>query len=67
MTHQGRLQSSVEDIELSLSLVVESLHKVLLGFFPVTQLTLSQGRIVENLWQETVITVENLSESFRAF
>lgn len=50
LTDQGGLQSFVDDIEFGLCLVVESFHKVFLGFFPVTQLSLSQGHIVENLW-----------------
>lgn len=63
LTDQGGLQSSVDDIEFSLCLVVKSFHEVFLGFFPVTQLSLNQGHIVENLWQGTLIRNLSLFES----
>lgn len=54
LTDQGGLQSFVDEIEFCLCFVVESLHEVFLGFFPVTQLGLNQSHIVENLWQRTL-------------
>lgn len=53
ITDQGWLQSFVNETELGLRLEVKSLHKVFLGFFPVSQLSLNQGHVVENLCKET--------------
>lgn len=52
-TDQGGLQSSVDQIEFSLRLEVQSLHQVFLGLFPVPQLSLNQGHVVKNLWETT--------------
>lgn len=48
-TDQGGLQSSVDEVKFDIWLVVKRFHQVFLGFFPLTQLGLSKGNIVENL------------------
>lgn len=47
--NQGGLQGIVNHADFALCCVVQSFHQALLGFFPVAQLRLSQGHIVENL------------------
>lgn len=50
---QCGLQGIVDDTQFALCSVVQSLDQALLGFFPVTQLCLCQGNIVENLRAHT--------------
>lgn len=47
--NQGGLQGVVDDSKFAVCSVVQRFHQALLGFFPVTQLRLSQGQVVENL------------------
>lgn len=47
--HQGGLQGLVDDGQFAVASVVQSFDQALLGLFPVPQLGLSQGHVVENL------------------